>query len=60
MQQAIEKSTEKKGEKGLTDADWASIINDARFYDGTPQMLTQLTDHFKKVYGMRDKLSTNK
>lgn len=27
---------------------WATIINDARWYDGTPQMLTQLSEHFEK------------
>jgi hypothetical protein len=27
---------------------WAKVINDARWYDGTPQMLKQLTEHFNK------------
>lgn len=27
---------------------WAKVINDARWYDGTPQMLQQLTEHFNK------------
>ncbi|MBT0607626.1 hypothetical protein [Aequorivita echinoideorum] len=27
---------------------WAKVINDARWYDGTPQMLEQLTEHFNK------------
>lgn len=41
-----------KNEKGM----WASIINDARFYDGTPQMLTQLTEHFMNYYVVTQKL----
>lgn len=35
---------------------WAQIINDARFYDGTPQMLTQITEHFKTHYTVAQKL----
>ena len=27
---------------------WAKVINDARWYDGTPKMLQQLTEHFNK------------
>lgn len=29
---------------------WAKIINDARLYNGTPHMLTELTEHFMKHY----------
>ena len=41
-----------KKEKGM----WASIINDARFYNGTPQMLTEITEHFMKHYMVAQKL----
>lgn len=27
---------------------WAKIINDARWYDGTPERLSRMIDHFKK------------
>ncbi len=27
---------------------WAKVINDARWYDGTPEMLEQLTEHFNR------------
>lgn len=35
---------------------WAQIINDARFYDGTPQMLVQITEHFATHYTIAQKL----
>jgi len=34
---------------------WLKIINDARFYDGTPEMLTRLTDHYEKWYDLKEK-----
>ena len=34
---------------------WVEIINDARLYDGTPQMLTELTEHFAKRYNVANK-----
>lgn len=34
---------------------WAEIINDARLYDGTPQMLTELTERFAKRYKVASK-----
>jgi hypothetical protein len=33
---------------------WASIINDARFYDGTPEMLNQISLHFEKFYSVTE------
>lgn len=36
---------------------WAKIINDARWYDGTPQGLKKLTEHFKGKYDVVNKNS---
>lgn len=34
---------------------WAQIINDARWYDGTPNGLVLLTEHFEKLYDLNEK-----
>ena len=34
---------------------WAQVINDARFYNGSPAGLTALTEHFKKFYSVSRK-----
>ncbi len=39
---------------------WASIINDAREYNGTPQELNQLTEHFMNQYEVTKKIVTGK
>ena len=35
---------------------WAQVINDARWYDGTPQTLTKMIDHFKEYYKVECKV----
>lgn len=37
-------------EEGSQDEMWAKIIFDARWYDGTPQGLVKMTEHFKSQY----------
>lgn len=34
---------------------WSKIINDARLYDGSPEMLGRLIEHYQKWYDIKEK-----
>ena len=50
---AIIKQSDRSDKQGLQSGHWAEIINDARWYDGTPQGLIKLREHFMKKYKLQ-------